>query len=177
MLKGGKVIPFPPPTEVLSVPPCGVLKGSTRKASSSKIAESQPAIDTTVAKNTTVVLRKIPRDMTRDLMQRILKEQGFACSYDFLYLPMDFDKAQCFGFAIINFVDGAVAATALDRFSQISAFGNNVCAEWKETHHGLAALVEKYRNSKVMHADVPDGYKPLILSNGKPVPFPAPLQR
>merc|ERR1712007_388967 len=115
--------------------------------------------------------------MTRDRMQRVLREQGFVDTYDFLYLPMDFEKAQCFGFAIINFVDGSIAAAALDLFSKTVVFGQQVCAEWKETHHGLAALIEKYRNSKVIHADVPEGYKPLVLSNGKPVPFPAPLQR
>jgi len=178
LLEKGQVVPFPPPTEVLSVPPCGVQKGSAKKSGSSKIVETQPMPGSfIVSKQTTVVLRKIPKDMTRDLMQRVLKEQGFASTYDFLYLPMDFEKAQCFGFAIINFIDGTVAAAALEFFSRTAVFGQQVCAEWKETHHGLAALVEKYRNSKVMHADVPEGYKPLILSHGKPVPFPAPLQR
>lgn len=179
LLKKGQIIPFPPPTEVLSVPPCGVQRASAKKSTSSKVVETQlvPSFSCSVSKQTTVVLRKIPKDTTRDLVQRILKEQGFAGTYDFLYLPMDFEKAQCFGFAIVNFIDGSIAASALDFFSRTTVFGQKVCAEWKETHHGLAALVEKYRNSKVMHADVPEVYKPLILSNGRPVPFPAPHPR
>merc|ERR1712151_853660 len=121
LLRNGLVVPFPPPTEVLSVPPCGVLKGSARKTSN-KTAEMQPVLgDAPVAKHTTVVLRKMPKDMTRDLMQRILKEQGFANTYDFLYLPMDFEKAQCFGFAIINFIEPSVAAAALDFLSKAAA--------------------------------------------------------
>merc|ERR1719367_2096902 len=39
---------------------------------------------------TTVMLRNLPLDHTRDMLLHLLDTKGFAGMYDFIYLPMDF---------------------------------------------------------------------------------------
>jgi len=41
---------------------------------------------------------------------------------------------------------------------------------------GLAATIERYRNSPIMHQDVPDCYKPCMFQNGTRVCFAAPTK-
>lgn len=48
---------------------------------------------------------------------------------------------------------------------------------WNDKQQGLPALVERYRNSPVMHASVPEECKPVIISDGRRAPFPAPTQK
>mmetsp|Transcript_94781 Transcript_94781/g.294797 ORF Transcript_94781/g.294797 Transcript_94781/m.294797 type:complete len:109 (+) Transcript_94781:2-328(+) len=43
-------------------------------------------------------------------------------------------------------------------------------------HQGLAAHVERYRNSPMMHPSVPDEYRPVVFRNGARVAFPQPTK-
>lgn len=162
----GKAVEFPCPTEEISAPPC-VTRRTLRKKPMPANKKSQ------VTTLTTIVLRKLSKQMCRDDLQSVL-DTGFAGSYDFLYLPMDFARQQCFGFAIINFCSGAQAQAAMAHFRALDILGECVTVEWSDSQQGLAALVEKYRNSKIMNADVPEAYKPLLFAGGKPFPFPQP---
>jgi len=170
VLHDGRILPFPQPTEALAMPPCVMQRTVPRKCSTS--GKSDKVQMTTAPNLTTLVLRKLPKDMTRDVMQKILDTHGFARCYDFLYVPMDFAKARCFGFAIVNFIDAPVALAALAHFSKAEVCRQKLTAEWSASHHGLSSLVEKYTNSKVMRENIPEIYKPLVLSRGVPVPFP-----
>jgi len=48
---------------------------------------------------------------------------------------------------------------------------------WNDKCQGLSELVERYRNSPVMHASVPQECKPVIFLNGRTVKFPEPTQQ
>jgi len=48
---------------------------------------------------------------------------------------------------------------------------------WSGPHQGLASHVERYRNSPVMHEDVADSFKPVLLKDGKRIAFPPPTKR
>jgi len=130
---------------------------------------------------TTVMLRNLPNDYTRssflDLLDRV---GGFAGAYDFVYLPVDFKRQAGLGYGFVNFVSPAEAQrcmTVFERFSQWTMRSSKTCsASWGEPLQGLDAHIERYRNSPVMHASVPEEWKPLIFQSGVPVAFPSPTK-
>jgi len=131
---------------------------------------------------TTVMLRNIPNEFTRDLLLEVLDENGLRCCYDFVYLPHDFKKKTAAGFAFVNFTTNAnaeAAFTVLQSFSKWKTMQsvNVLEVTWAHPLQGLDAHVDRFKNSSIMHADVPDEYKPVIFENGLRVDFPAPTQK
>merc|ERR1740139_442392 len=129
---------------------------------------------------TTVILRNLPGDYSRAMLLDLLEKKGFGSSITFLYMPVDFRKKTVLGYA---FVDQASAETVpvfwktFDGFSDWETSSENVCAvNWSEPHQGLQANIERYRNSAVMHDNVPDECKPLLFKDGHRIPFPKPTQ-
>jgi len=90
---------------------------------------------------------------------------------------MNFKKGQAFGFALVNFLVTVDAEQALEALNGLVLEQRPVLAEWSEAIQGTEALVEKYRNSAVMHDDVSERHRPLLLSQGRVVPFPNPTAR
>ena len=43
-----------------------------------------------------------------------------------------------------------------------------------DTQQGLKAHIRRWRNSPVMHPNVPDLFKPVMFKKGSRVPFPRP---
>merc|ERR1712113_384949 len=121
------------------------------------------------------MLRNIPNDYTRAMLLELLDSQGLAGRYDFAYLPVDFHRGASLGYAFINLVPHEDAEKALFRlhgFRGWKVASQKVCEVcWGEPLQGLSAHVERYRSSPVMHADVPDAFKPVIFKDGVRVPF------
>jgi hypothetical protein len=130
---------------------------------------------------TTLMLRNIPNDYTREMLLALLDSEGFATKYDFVYLPMDFNRKASLGYAFVNFVsqaDAELAKSVLDGFTAWKVQSPKTCkACWVESHQGLEAHIERYRSSPVMHHTVPEEFKPIVFRNGVRVPFPAPTKR
>jgi hypothetical protein len=129
---------------------------------------------------TTVMIRNIPNNSTRaDLLDR-LASQGFQFSFDFVYLPMDFKREANLGYAFVNFLTHEVADRFYHSFNGFRNWGPTstkiVEVTWGKIH-GLDAHIERYRNSPVMHENVPDEHKPVLVHEGQRVPFPAPTKR
>lgn len=128
-----------------------------------------------------LMLRNIPNKYTQEMVLELLDAEGFSGSYDFIYLPWDFLRMSALGYVFVN-VDRHDTAVRLkdhfDGFSRWQVVGSQkVCvASWMEVQ-GLDDLVERYRNSPVMHEDVPEKYKPLLYKHGERVAFPVPTQR
>jgi len=127
---------------------------------------------------TTVMLRNLPNNYSRAMLTSMLDDEGFAGKYNFLYLPIDFQSCACLGYAFVNLVDASVVPKFWTKFSGYSSWvlpSKKVCGvSWSGPHQGLEAHVDRYRNSPVMHASVPDEYKPVVFENGIRVPFPEP---
>ena len=127
---------------------------------------------------TTVMLRNLPNNYTREMLLAMLDNEGFQAQYDFLYLPMDFQRRACMGYAFINLVDPAHVPRFWSTFSGFTRWAipsKKVCrVSLSGPHQGLQAHVERYRNSPVMHETVPDEYKPMVLQDGVRVAFPKP---
>jgi len=130
---------------------------------------------------TTVMLRNIPNNYTRQMLLELLSESGFDSRYDFVYLPCDFQRDSNLGYAFINLIDSETVDafwTVFDGFSSWAIPTAKVGqVTWSGPHQGLEAHVERYRNSPVMHRSVPEEYRPLIFASGEQVPFPPPTRR
>uniref|UniRef100_A0A7S4QCN2 Mei2-like C-terminal RNA recognition motif domain-containing protein n=1 Tax=Alexandrium monilatum TaxID=311494 RepID=A0A7S4QCN2_9DINO len=129
---------------------------------------------------TTVLFRNLPRSFTRAMFLDLVDSEGFAGSYDFVYTPVDFTSRAGLGYAFIDFALPAVARRFWDRFDGYSKWtepnDKAGALNWSSPHQGLAAHVERYRNSPVMHATVPDEWKPAVFADGVRVAFPAPTK-
>jgi len=137
----------------------------------SKEAEPEPK-----QQMTTVMLRNLPNNYTRKMLLDLLDDHGFSGYYDFLYLPMDFNRKANLGYAFVNLVDPEAAEAFWDVFDGFAKWAlptAKVCeVSWSGPIQGFKAHVDRYKNSPVMHQSVPDEYKPMIFAAGVPQPFP-----
>jgi len=124
---------------------------------------------------TTLVFKNLPADCTRRSFCDILDVAGFAGLYNFLYIPASFKSWKFFGYAFVNFELHEVAARCLCMF-QNNTLLQEMSVQWCEEHQGLCVHIERYRNSPIMHSDINDEYKPIYLSHGHRLPFPAPTK-
>lgn len=130
---------------------------------------------------TTVMLRNIPNDYTRDMLLELLDTEGFARRYDFVYLPTDFKRMAGLGYAFVNLNTHEDAKRTWHHFQGFSSWrfaSQKVCeVAWGQPLQGLQQHIERYRNSPVMHADVPEEFRPLLFSGGVRIPFPPPTKQ
>jgi len=142
-------------------------------------AASMPSTDLGVGLRTTVVLQNLPDGFTRDMLLSLLDDAGFKGRYDFAYLPVAFSTMSCLNHCFVNMVLPADAEALMEKLTgqEWPNCRDKVCGvAWNHAQQGLAALVERYRNSPVMHESVPDECKPLLMVNGRRVKFPRPTQ-
>jgi hypothetical protein len=129
---------------------------------------------------TTVMLRNMPNNYTRDMLLDLVDSMGFAGTYDFAYLPVDFKSQAGLGYAFVNFMSSADALKCFDIFEGFSDWtvpSEKVCTvTWGSPYQGLEAHIERYQNSPVMHRSVPDEWKPILLKEGARFPFPPPTK-
>lgn len=151
--------------------------------SSSKTASpgSSPVSSGLSGPFTTIMLRNLPIGFTRHALLDLLDSQGFAGRYDFAYQPVNFDTLAGLSHAFVNMVSPMGAEQIREYFDGFSAWdvpSDNVCrVVWNDKQQGLGALVERYRNSPVMHDSVPDECKPVIILGGRRKQFPLPTQK
>jgi len=150
----------------------------------SALLGAQPVVEaprSLTEQRTSVMLRNLPRGYTLRMLLDLLDSRGFAGCYDFAYLPVNFETMICLSHAFVNMVspkDAERLREELEGFSDWAFASDNVCqVVWNDKHQGLTALVDRYRNSPVMHPDMPEECKPILLSGGRRIRFPPPTQR
>lgn len=130
---------------------------------------------------TTVMLRNIPENYTRMMLVDLLDRYGFAGCYDFLYLPIHFSSRTSFGYAFVNLINSKEPLRFFQTFHGFQDWGvpSDKVAEvtWSWKHQGLGQHIERYRNSPIMHDNMPDEFRPMLLKNGRRIPFPEPTKR
>jgi len=153
----------------------------TTAASQPKIRKEKKGKANTRATRTTLMLRNIPNNYSRDMLMDLLDREGFIGCYNFIYLPVDFHRLAGLGYAFVNFSKIEFAEQAKQHFQGFDRWAvssHKVCdVTWGEPLQGLDAHLDRYRNSPVMHEDVPEQYKPVYLQNGARQPFPLPTKR
>lgn len=135
--------------------------------------------DTAVDK-TTVILRNLPEDFTREALVELLNAEGFCGRYDYIYLPLHFALRTCFGYAFINLVNCFEAERFRYHFEGFNRWlqpDKKVAAVgWSDSLQGLDEQVARFRNSRIMHESMPDELKPAVFENGIRVSFPPPTK-
>merc|ERR1712048_51786 len=135
---------------------------------------------------TTIILRNLPNGFSRDMVADLLILHGFKNKFDFIYTPVKFSVMSTTGYAFVNFVSYEAADECILRlngFSDFSAWNmwNMSCETrlnvyWSEKDQGLTTIIDRHRNSPVMHNSVRDEFKPAIYADGKRVAFPPPTK-
>eukprot|EP00933_Yihiella_yeosuensis_P079652 TRINITY_DN9289_c0_g1_i1.p1 TRINITY_DN9289_c0_g1~~TRINITY_DN9289_c0_g1_i1.p1 ORF type:complete len:295 (+),score=59.26 TRINITY_DN9289_c0_g1_i1:211-1095(+) len=128
---------------------------------------------------TTVMMRNIPNNYSRSMFLDLIDGAGFAGRYDFVYVPIDFGRCANLGYAFVNLVDVETTAEFrkfFDGYTQWEVPSAKVCAMGWSGHQGLKAHIMRYRNSPVMHPNVPDEYKPMIFQGSVRQEFPPPTK-
>jgi hypothetical protein len=153
----------------------------TTAACEPKFRKERKGKANTRASRTTLMLRNIPNNYSRDMLMDLLDREGFVGCYNFIYLPVDFHRLAGLGYAFVNFTKIEFAEHAkqyFQGFDRWAVTSHKVCdVTWGEPLQGLDAHLDRYRNSPVMHEDVPEQYKPVYLQNGARQPFPLPTKR
>jgi hypothetical protein len=132
---------------------------------------------------TTVIFRNIPRDCTRDMLTSTLDAEGFVAKYDFVHVPVNFQNRAGLGYALVNMVSNEAALRAREHFTGFSNWRGSIVEQdlcevgWSSPNQGLAAHIERYRNSPMMHESVPEQCRPALFQEGKLVAFPEPTKR
>jgi len=130
---------------------------------------------------TTVMLRNLPNNYSRAMLMEMLDTEGFLGQYNFFYLPIDFKSGASLGYAFVNLVSSEVVQRFWATFNGFSRWvlpSHKICeVAWSAPYQGLAAHLERYRNSPLMHENVPDEYKPVLLVNGVRADFPPPTKK
>lgn len=131
---------------------------------------------------TSVVMRNIPKVYTRGDLLEFINQQGFDGSYDLVYLPVDFQTELNHGYAFINLTTTENFERFLQHFTNFSNRMNSsdsVCEVscLEDTAQGIDGMIERYRNSPMMHESVEDRFKPALFENGLRIPFPEPTKK
>jgi hypothetical protein len=129
---------------------------------------------------TQVVIKNLRHDFTRAKFLDFLRTAGYEDKYDMVYLPTSFETGKCYHYAFVNFLSEQIAQqfhAQLQGCADEDFFGQQHCeVSWSDCQ-GLPDIIEKYRNSPMMHPSVPDECKPMLFVDGRAVPFPAPTKK
>jgi RNA recognition motif-containing protein len=157
------------------------LASQARAARAAAASARVAAMGIDTASCTTVMLRNLPKNLTQVAVLQTLENHGFSALYDFVYLPVDFQKMVSFGYAVVNFVTHEAAERAMQYFTGFTEWpmpSRKACTTvWNTPCQGLAAHIERYRDSPLMHPSVAPEFKPMLFSHGTPVVFPPPTKQ
>jgi RNA recognition motif-containing protein len=154
----------------------GVKRLRDRSPANRKEASKQQALAN--KEPTTLMLRNLPRPLTRDRLMDLLCEEGFGLVINFIYVPMNFQAGENFGYGFINLTTHEEAERVREKLQGFDRWPADM--EWDkecdvgngETCQGVDGHIERYRNSPVMHESVPEEHKPALYENGVRLPFP-----
>jgi len=156
-----------------------VKRAPTKRRKDEAIEKNKQAAKATT-EPTTLMLRNLPRTMTRDMLFELFCDQGLGDRLDFLYVPTNFEGDENFGYGFVNlktFQDAENCRSQLQDFGDWPTPWDQTCKVLSgDTCQGLEALVLRYRNSPVMHESNPDGHKPAIYKDGVRQDFPPPTR-
>jgi hypothetical protein len=126
------------------------------------------------------MIRNLPCGLSCQDLLRLVNGKQFAGLYDFVYMPFDFKRGLCLGYAFLNLISEYYAERFMAVFHGFSRWylrSSKVCAVTWSLTQGLEDNIERYRNSPVMGDDVPAEYKPMLFVDQQQVPFPEPTRR
>jgi hypothetical protein len=131
-------------------------------------------------KATTAMLRNLPCGFTRSALLEMLDNEGFTGLYDFVYVPIDFNRGLCKGYCFVNLTAAEHLQHLVEVFDGYSQWSDcssmKICQATLSHTQGLRANIERYRNSPVMGDAVPDVFKPALFAGKQEIAFPQPTK-
>jgi hypothetical protein len=112
---------------------------------------------------TTLMIKNVPNKYSQATMLEVLHEAGFAGTFDFFYLPVDFRNRCGLGYAFVNMLSSGAAARLHRAFHATRWDEHNsrkVCEVRYARVQGRDALVEHFRASKFPSDD--PAFQPLV---------------
>jgi len=124
---------------------------------------------------TTFMIRNIPNKYSRECMLYELNRWcGLTNSFDFFYLPMDFEQGKNFGYAFINIVStdyiDALYQRVHGRKFVFSDRSKKVCEVAPAKMQGLKRYADYYRHSPVNQMS--EAFQPIFFKDGYRIPIP-----
>lgn len=155
--------------------------GAGSSVTASLVSDDEIDLTDSGEERTTVMVRNLPNNYSRKMLLELMDMQGFVGQYNMVYLPIDFNTNAGFGYAFVNFTETEHAECFMSKLQGFRKWvmpSEKVCdVMWSQSHQGLHAHIERYRNSPVMRDEMPDEFKPVIFVNGARVQFPAPTKK
>merc|ERR1712187_534684 len=128
---------------------------------------------------TTLMLCNIPNCYSRKSVMDMLRSEGFADHITFIYVPTSLKSGENFGYAFVDFDSACITVKCKERMEGFTSWTEPsekvMSIGWSDTQ-GLAAHIERYRNSPLMHESVGDELKPALFGKGVRVAFPQPTK-
>jgi RNA recognition motif-containing protein len=155
---------------------------SKSEASFGALTDSESEPDTEKKQSQTViVLQNLPVELSRDMLVEALRAQGIAKFVDFVYRPFNFQQGFYHDWAYVNFSSAAAAENCFELLNGFIDWGipsEEPCnVNWCTSFQGLDALIERYRDSQIMHEKMEDQYKPALFMDGHRISFPPPTKK
>jgi len=139
---------------------------AARTASSSTAARQQQRGDDS-REYTTIMLKNLPQVFSQQDLMRAMDKHGFAKTYNFCYVPVNFQEGSCRGYAFINFRTYTVAAAFLSAWHGSRIFCTDLhyrpLVAVVAGSQGLEALVAQPSMKKLQRVRNP-AYRPFIHS-------------
>jgi len=130
--------------------------------------------------NMTLMVRNLAQDLTQPQLAQHLIDAGYRGLFDFIYMPMNLRAHGNFGYAFVNFKSHTIAVQVMTRMQSDGEADLLSCLRWTSmwsTCQGYSANVERYRNSPLMHEQVPMDCKPAIYDDyGNRIAFAPPTK-
>mmetsp|Transcript_65707 Transcript_65707/g.129467 ORF Transcript_65707/g.129467 Transcript_65707/m.129467 type:complete len:153 (-) Transcript_65707:110-568(-) len=125
---------------------------------------------------TTIVVRNVPDSWEVQDLVSLLWWQGFSLDFNFAYVPLHISSEVALGYAVVNMANQAKAQQFMGQIQGMRVPNQEkaLVVEWCRKIQGLDGMVDRYRNSKVMHPNIADRQKPMVFHNGMPIRFPGP---
>merc|ERR1712056_70116 len=113
--------------------------------------DGDTTVDEDEFRQTTIMMRNIPGEYTRDDLLELLDQHRFNGFFDLVYLPVDFRTELNHGYAFINFTTTENAERFRDHFMGFSDWlvpSERICeVPWSDQSDGIDANIQRYRNS------------------------------
>eukprot|EP00931_Biecheleriopsis_adriatica_P018987 TRINITY_DN13082_c0_g1_i4.p1 TRINITY_DN13082_c0_g1~~TRINITY_DN13082_c0_g1_i4.p1 ORF type:complete len:735 (+),score=164.38 TRINITY_DN13082_c0_g1_i4:52-2256(+) len=113
---------------------------------------------------TTMVIKKLPKDVSQQELLEELNASGFAGSYDFCYMPGNFKSYENKGYAFVNFISVEVVRKFLDAWNDKARFSNMPLAVSPAEVQGLEANLKKWNRPRMARIRNPN-LKPFVLEH------------
>jgi hypothetical protein len=123
---------------------------------------------------TTVMIRGLNTTMDRDALLEVLNASHFRSSFDFIYVPCDFNTHRPQGFAFVNFTSHRNAQKF--QMQPLASLGAEARILWSDKEQGQEENVGRYRNSPVMHPSLPEHLRPSLVRTDAFVALPKPTR-